>query len=237
MTTEDLQPDLLDPDQAFNPMELLAPPPEVRCAHTELCDPRGLVGHPDNPNQHPEEQLLLFFRIVCRQGWRRPITVSRRSGYVTRGHGALRMALRYGLAVVPVDRQDYADEQQELADVVADNQLARMAVMQADRLRDALQYLDRQGFDVELTAYSRELLVVPEVEQQQVEAVEAPAVPQSQTRMFQLFFDQAGLEEFLQHVKRLQLELGTANATDTILEVLRNADDRRQSFAESDLDG
>jgi hypothetical protein len=49
----------------------------------------SVVGNPRNPNVHPERQIELLAKIISAQGWRAPITVSTRSGFVVRGHGRL----------------------------------------------------------------------------------------------------------------------------------------------------
>ena len=80
-----------------------------------------------NPNQHPDEQIELLAKIIERQGWRAPVTVSTRSGLVVRGHGRLMAAKLIGLGSVPVDYQHYDSEEEELADLVADNRLSELA--------------------------------------------------------------------------------------------------------------
>lgn len=120
----------------------------IHCAHTDVVDPTSLYPHPKNPNEHPDEQIKVFAGILRYQGWRRPITVSRRSGFITKGHGALKTALTMGLTEVPIDYQDYADEGQELADIVADNQLQRLSVMNVGKLNTIVS--DLKGFTVNL---------------------------------------------------------------------------------------
>jgi hypothetical protein len=62
----------------------------VYCAHDELVDISILV-----PNPHPQKQIELLAKIIRNQGWRTPITVSNRSGFVVRGHGGIRH-LKFG---------------------------------------------------------------------------------------------------------------------------------------------
>lgn len=124
---------------------------EIRCAHDAQVDPKLLRPNPLNPNKHPPKQIELFITILGFQGWRRPITVSRRSGYITKGHGAHEAALAAGYTIVPVDYQDYDSEEQELADIVADNQLQRMSEMDTGKLTELLVNLDTGAFNMELT--------------------------------------------------------------------------------------
>ena len=56
--------------------------PEIRCIYRELRDPATLVPHPRNPNHHGAKQIDMLARIIAHQGWRNPIVVSARSGFV-----------------------------------------------------------------------------------------------------------------------------------------------------------
>ena len=51
----------------------------VHCAHTRLVDPRTLEPNPANPNRHSAHQIQLLASIIQDQGWRNPVTVSKRS--------------------------------------------------------------------------------------------------------------------------------------------------------------
>src|SRR5213593_2119790 len=89
-------------------------------------------------------------------GWRAPITVSNRSGFITRGHGRLEAATLLGCEQVPVDFQDYASEQAELADMLADNHLAELAEIDEDRLVGVLKELQAAGHDVGLAGFTED---------------------------------------------------------------------------------
>jgi DNA modification methylase len=114
---------------------------EIKCAHNEVKDIDLLVPNPRNPNKHPDEQIKLLAKIMNHQGWRSPIVVSKRSGFITKGHGRLMAAKINGWSQAPVDMQDYATEADEYADMVADNKIAELA--ETDMLMvnaDASQY-------------------------------------------------------------------------------------------------
>lgn len=95
----------------------------IRCAYDELVDIKKLKVNPRNRNEHPEEQILEIIEIIKYSGWRNPIKVSTRSGFMTAGHGRLIAAKRLKMKTVPVDYQDYESEEQEYADMTADNAL------------------------------------------------------------------------------------------------------------------
>ncbi len=126
----------------------------VYCAHDEILSTEAVTGNPRNPNMHSENQLELLGKIITAQGWRSPITVSRRSGFVVRGHGRLAAARLLGKSEVPIDWQDYENEAAEWADLIADNRLAELAVLDMSALKDVLEEIDTGAFDLELTGFS-----------------------------------------------------------------------------------
>lgn len=125
--------------------------PKIRCRYTALQDPKDLHPHPNNPNVHPPKQIEMFIAILGFSGWRRPITVSTRSNFVTKGHGALEAALAAGYTEVPVEYQDYDSDEQELSDIVADNTLQRMSEMNTGKLQGLLVKLNTGEFNMEMT--------------------------------------------------------------------------------------
>lgn len=130
---------------------------QIHCAYTELSDPTLLIPNPRNPNHHPKRQIELLAKIIQSQGWRAPVTVSNRSGFVVRGHGRLQAALLLGCKV-PIDRQDYASEAEEWADLIADNRIAELAEMDTGEVARLLNELDGLDFDMDLTGYAGKAL-------------------------------------------------------------------------------
>lgn len=108
--------------------------PKVRIFGCELLDPKALIPHPDNPNEHTLEQIEALAEIILFQGWRRPITVSKRSGFITSGHGRRLSAMAKGW-LVPVSYQDYDSEEQEYADLVADNAIDDWAILDLRKIQ------------------------------------------------------------------------------------------------------
>lgn len=129
---------------------------KIHCAYDDMVELHRLIPNPRNPNQHPEQQIKLLAEIIKFQGWRVPITVSTRSGYIVRGHGRYEAAKLLGIEKVPVDYQDYENEAEEWADLIADNRIAELAEMSDEKLKDLLKELDKQEFDISLTGYTLE---------------------------------------------------------------------------------
>ena len=128
----------------------------VYCAYDELVDTADIVGNPRNPNTHPEAQVELLAKIISSTGWRQNITISRRSGFVVKGHGRLAAAKLAGLSQCPVEYQDYSSEAEEWADLTADNRLAELAEIDDVKLADLLSELTQEDFPMELTGYTDE---------------------------------------------------------------------------------
>lgn len=100
----------------------------IRCkSYDELVEISTLKRHPKNPNTHSQDQLAVYAAILAHQGVRQPVRVSRQSGYVTKGHGQIFASELNDWTHVPVEYQDYESSEQEYADLVADNALARQA--------------------------------------------------------------------------------------------------------------
>jgi len=144
--------------RAVKVKEELADGIPVYCAFDKLVEVADLKPNPRNPNQHPQQQVTLLAKIIKTQGWRAPITVSTRSGFVVRGHGRLLAARLLSKTVVPVDYQAYATEGEEYADLIADNRIAELAEMDPVALKDLILDIDTGDLDIELTGFTQEVL-------------------------------------------------------------------------------
>jgi len=154
------------------------PKPSIYCSRTEVWPIAKLKPNPRNPNRHPPEQIRLLAKIICAQGWRSPVVVSKLSGLIVKGHGRLEAAKLAGLTEVPVDLQDYADEATEWADLVADNRLTELAEIDNDALKDLLIELDTGDIDMEMTGFTQrdmEFLMTQEHQEGEPEQSESKA--------------------------------------------------------------
>ena len=152
----------------------------VHCAHLRMADLISLRPNPRNPNKHSEKQIALLAKVIKHQGWRAPITVSKRSGLVVAGHGRLEAARLLGASQVPVDEQDFASDEDELAHLVADNRLAELADADRAMLKDLAEQMDTGAFDMDLTGFDGEALeelmtaTAPETDIKEVAVAEPP---------------------------------------------------------------
>ena len=127
----------------------------VHCSHDALVDITEIVANPRNPNKHGDKQVALLAKIIRHQGWRAPVVVSKRSGFVVAGHGRLEAAKLLQVQVVPVNFQEFATEADEWAHVIADNRIAELAETDGAMLKDLLIELDSatQDFDMDLSGF------------------------------------------------------------------------------------
>lgn len=126
---------------------------EVWCGFDKLVPVEDLKPNPRNPNTHPARQIELLGKNIRYFGWRHPITVSKRSGLIVAGHGRLAAAKHLGLQLVPVDYQDFASDNDEMAVLVADNRLAELASIDLNSLESVVNDLKVDGFDTLLTGF------------------------------------------------------------------------------------
>lgn len=125
----------------------------IHCKFSEMRDVVNLQPHPQNPNKHSDRQIALLAKILRHQGWRAPIQVSSRSGYIVAGHGRLEAAKLGGLQSVPVDVQDFENEADELSHLLADNRIAELADLDMNEVKELIDGAFPDDFDMDLTGY------------------------------------------------------------------------------------
>lgn len=122
---------------------------KVHCNYDKLIKIKDLTPHPKNCNKHSREQIQRLAKILEYQGIRRPIRVSKLSGYITSGHGLHQALTLLKSNDAPVNFQDYENEDQEYADIVADNSIASWAELDLSSINLELPNLG-PDFDIEM---------------------------------------------------------------------------------------
>lgn len=104
---------------------------QIRCNYDELIPIAELKKkfHPKNRNKHPRDQIVRLAKLMKYQGIRKVAVLSTRSGFLTAGHGRILAAEEAGEKEYPVEKQDYENEDQEIADLNADNAIGLWAEM------------------------------------------------------------------------------------------------------------
>jgi DNA modification methylase len=148
--------DLIDYKSPAEPRGTTGDGVPVFCAYDEIVALGDIRPNPGNPNDHNKKQIRLLGDIIQATGWRAPITVSKRSGLITKGHGRRMAAAAMGWKSAPVEYQDYASEEEEHADLIADNRIAELADLDMGKLMDMVQEMDTGIVPVELTGFTEE---------------------------------------------------------------------------------
>lgn len=107
---------------------------KFNCSYTELVDTHKLVPHPKNPNKHTDQQIDRLSKIIDFQGQRHPVIVSKTSGFIVAGHGRLQSMQKLGWEKVAVDYQEFENEAQEYAFLVADNAIAEWSALDLSQI-------------------------------------------------------------------------------------------------------
>ena len=128
----------------------------VFCSHDEIVAIEKVIPNPKNPNQHNEHQVEVLANLIEAAGWRRPITISKRSGLIVKGHGCFMAAKQNKWTQVPVDYQEYASDAEEWSDLIADNRLAELSTLDEERLIDLIGDINLEEAPIELTGYTKE---------------------------------------------------------------------------------
>ena len=136
-----------------NKARILADGIEVWCAYDKLVKVEELIPHPKNPNTHPQNQIKILAQNIRYHGWRHPIVVSKLSGCIVAGHGRLEAARELGVSIVPVEYQDFATEDNELAVLVGDNRLAELSSLDLNGLQDIIDGFKASDFDTILAGF------------------------------------------------------------------------------------
>ena len=125
---------------------------KIDCAFDELVPLEKLVPHPRNTNRHSIEQINALAKLINAHGFRYPIVVSKRSGFIVSGHGRLDALKALKEETAPVDYQDFASEAEEFQVLTSDNEIARWAELDYQEVYKALNEIE--GIDSELLGIS-----------------------------------------------------------------------------------
>lgn len=121
---------------------------EIKCEFTELVAIGDLKPHPKNANQHPDGQIEELAKLIQFHGWRVPVIVSRLTNRVVAGHGRWAAAKLLGMETVPVDYQEFENEDAEFLFVVSENAISEWSAI--DRAMVNGEIPDLGPFDISL---------------------------------------------------------------------------------------
>jgi DNA modification methylase len=100
---------------------------KIESKDIQLVELSKLVFNPKNNNKHPDDQIERLAKLIEHHGFRNPIVVSNRTGFVVAGHGRIMAARKLGIGSIPVMYQDFDNEAQEYTYLTSDNAIASWA--------------------------------------------------------------------------------------------------------------
>ena len=113
----------------------------MKCVYKKMVPVEDLKPNPKNPNVHSDAQINRLCEIIKYQGFRNPIIVSNFTGFVVCGHGRIKAAKKLGIKEVPVDFQEFDNQDQEYAHMIADNAIAEWSDLDLARINFDLKDL------------------------------------------------------------------------------------------------
>ncbi len=157
---------------------------QIHCKYDKLIDFKHLNPHPKNRNQHPKEQVERLAKILKYQGIRAPIVVSKRSGFIVKGHGTLMAIKECGEKEAPVVYQDFEDDDQEYTFVQSDNAIASWAELDLAGIN--LDIPELGPFDIDLLGI-KDFVVEPADKEGNCDADDVPDERATDIKLGDLF--------------------------------------------------
>jgi ParB-like chromosome segregation protein Spo0J len=117
-----------------------------------MCPIEVLIPYARNARTHSDAQVAQIAASIREFGWTNPILVDGENGVIA-GHGRLLAARKLGLKEVPVRELSHLSPSQKKAYIIADNKTALNAGWDFELLREDLNELDAENFDLELTGF------------------------------------------------------------------------------------
>lgn len=154
---------------------------DIKAKDIRLVDVDSLIPNPKNNNKHPKEQIERLAKLIKYQGFRNPLVVSNRSGFVLCGHGRIEAAKIAGLKEVPVMYQDFENEAQEYAYLTSDNAIASWSELDLSAVNTEMLDLG-PDFDVDLLGIKDFVIEPIEKFEPQADEDEVPEVVHPITR-------------------------------------------------------
>lgn len=121
---------------------------KIQAKEIKLVALKDIKLNPKNRNKHGSDQLEQLKKIIEHQGFRRPCTISNRTGHLVCGEGRFLAATGLGMTHIPVMYQDYESAEQEYADGIADNAIDKQAMLDFEKIH--LDLAELGPFDLDL---------------------------------------------------------------------------------------
>lgn len=122
---------------------------EIKSKQISEIEIESLILNPKNNNNHPKEQVERLAKLIKNLGFRQPVIVSNRTGFVVAGHGRIEAAKLLGMKKVPVMKQDFENEAEEYAFLTSDNAIQSWSEIDLSKVNAEIIDLG-PDFDIDL---------------------------------------------------------------------------------------
>lgn len=140
---------------------------EIKSKFIEMMNVEEIVPNPKNANRHSVDQIKRLEKLIQYQGFRNPLIISNRTGFLVVGHGRLEAAKNLNIQNLPVIKQDFESEAQEYAYLISDNEIARWSELDKQAV-----HLELESLDIELDFLGIEDFSVSKEEKKEEKPVE-----------------------------------------------------------------
>lgn len=123
---------------------------EVKSKEIQMVDIGKIVVNPRNNNRHNPDQIDLLCEMIKARGFRNPLTISNRSGFLVCGELRYTAACKLGMKELPCIYQDFKDEAEEYAHLTADNEIAKQSQLDYQQVLIDVEELKMSNEEVEL---------------------------------------------------------------------------------------
>jgi len=120
----------------------------IACKKIELLELETLRINARNARLHDDDQIAQLMKSIEQFGFTVPILIDENK-MVIAGHGRLEALKRLGHKLAPVILINHLTENEKRAYILADNQIPMLADWDLTLLREELDFLDQEGFELE----------------------------------------------------------------------------------------
>ena len=132
-----------------------------------------------NAKLHGEAQLAKLCESIREFGFVSPILIDEEKNIIA-GHGRIMAAKEIGMAEVPAVFVEGLTDEQRRAYIIADNRLTELGGWDEDLLKEELDQLQKEGFNIDLTGFNIDDEIEPiKNEEEAAEVNFAEALPES----------------------------------------------------------
>lgn len=129
-----------------------------------------------NAKEHPQEQIEKLKESIQEFGFISPCLIDRENRIIA-GHGRVQAAKQLGFETVPCVYIEGLTEAQRQAYIIADNRLTELGGWDMAIVSEELEDLMDQGFDISLTGFDIDDIIIDEIEDIDIEP-EAEELPE-----------------------------------------------------------